>query len=71
MKNRTVLKTYLFGITLYDDDGKELDEDGKKAWFREREANVDDLPAEEVRELFKGFKDWEDWDGLLGGLIED
>ena len=34
----------------------EFDEDGKKAWFHKRGANVDDLPAEEVQELFKYWK---------------
>ena len=58
MKNETDLETDLSGITLYDDDGNELDldEDGKKTWFRKRGANVDDLPAEEVQESFKDFE---------------
>jgi len=60
IKDNTFLKTDLSIITLYDDDGNalDLDEDGKKAWFRERGAIVDDLTAEEVQELFKDFK-WE------------
>jgi len=57
MENGTDLETDLSGITLYDDDGNELDldEDGKKAWFRGRGANVENLPAEEVQESFKDF----------------
>ena len=60
IKDKTPLKTDLSGITLYDDKGNalDLDEDGKKAWFRERGANVDDLGADKVQELFKDFK-WE------------
>jgi len=58
VKNNTDLKTDLSGITLYDKEGNklDLDEDGKKEWFRERGANVDDLPAEEVQKLFKDWK---------------
>ena len=54
IEDDTDIKTDLSGIRLYDDEGKELDldEDGKKAWFRERGANVDDLPAAEVQEIF-------------------
>jgi len=55
IENKTDLETDLSRITLYDDDGNalDLDEDGKKDWFRERGANVDDLTADEVQALFK------------------
>jgi len=58
MKNETDLETDLSGITLYDDEGNELnlDEDGKKAWFRKRGAKVENLPAKEVQELFRDFE---------------
>jgi len=59
--NNTPLKTDLSIVTLYDDEGNalDLDEDGKKAWFRERGAIIEPpLTAEEVQELFKDFK-WE------------
>jgi len=58
IKNQVGLKTDLSYITLYDDEGNklDLDEDGKKAWFRKKGANVDDLSAEEVQELFKDWK---------------
>ena len=63
VKNNTDLKPDLSKITLYDDDGSELDldEDGKKAWFIEksrRDDVVDDLPAKEVQELFEDFNWW-------------
>jgi len=48
------LKTDLTGITLSDENGNELiTEEDKKAWFRQRGANVDDLSPEQVQEIFK------------------
>jgi len=54
IKNGTGLKTNLSGITLYDDEGKELklDDEEKKKLFRANGANVDDLSAAEVQEIF-------------------
>ena len=50
---RDGLTTDLSGIILLDEEGNELDLDGerKKEWLRERGAIVDDLTAEEVRQL--------------------
>ena len=50
------LKTDLRFITLIDDNKNALQsEDEKKNWLRKRGAKVDDLPIEEVQELFKDF----------------
>jgi len=55
----TGLKTDLSGLTLYDDDGNELDltEEGKKEWFRNHGAKVDDLSPKEVQDLYNDLKD--------------
>jgi len=59
LKDGNGLKTNLRSIRLFDDDGNELrdlTEDEKKKWLRDRGAKVGDLPDKEVQELFKGFK---------------
>jgi len=61
IKNNKPLETDMSGVTLYDDEGnkRDLDEDGKKAWFIEqskRDEVVDDLSAEDVQEIFKDWK---------------
>jgi hypothetical protein len=54
----TQLRTPLSGIILYDAEGEilDLDDDQKKEWFRERGANVDDLSAEEVKQLDENYR---------------
>ncbi|MCL2623357.1 MAG: pentapeptide repeat-containing protein, partial [Planctomycetaceae bacterium] len=61
IKNNTPLETDLTCITLYDNKGNELElnEEEKKAWFRNKGANVDDLTAEEVQKIFKDLvQEW-------------
>jgi len=62
VENGIELMTDLCHISLYDDEGNELDlvdDEEKKEWFRERGANVDNLTTEDVRELFNdGEKVW-------------
>ena len=62
VKMKSDLLTNLSGITLNDDDGNELNDEEKKAWFRKhtgRQDAVDALPKEKVQELFKDLvQEW-------------